>query len=188
MDTNDDEMKWKVLETEYLFMRPWLTVRRDKVQLPNGKVHPEYYVLEYPSWVNVIALTKDGKFVMVRQYRHGLGIVATELCAGVAEPGEEPLEAAKRELLEETGFGGGEWKLNMVLSANPGSQNNLSYSFIARGVELMSEQHLDETEDVRVEILTEDEVYSMLIHDELKQSLMAAPLWKYFALKSATQS
>lgn len=120
---------------------------------------------------------------MVKQYRHGLGIVATELCAGVAEPGETPLEAAKRELLEETGFGGGEWELNMVISANPGSQDNLSYSFIARGVEKISEQHLDETEDVKVEILTEAQVYSMLANDELKQALMAAPLWKYFALK-----
>ena len=179
----DEAMKWKVLDTEYLFTRPWLTVRRDKVQLPNGTFHPEYYVLEYPTWINVIALTKDGKFVMVKQYRHGLGIVATELCAGVAEPGETPLEAAKRELLEETGFGGGEWELNMVISANPGSQDNLSYSFIARGVEKISEQHLDETEDVKVEILTEAQVYSMLANDELKQALMAAPLWKYFALK-----
>lgn len=178
---SDEAMKWKVLSTEYLFNRPWLTVRRDKVMLPNGTVHPEYYVLEYPTWINVIALTKDGKFVMVKQYRHGLGIVGTELCAGVAEPGESPLEAAKRELLEETGFGGGEWELNMVLSANPGSQNNLSYSFIARGVEKISEQHLDETEDVRVEILTREEVYKMLVDDNLKQALMAAPLWKFFA-------
>ncbi len=146
-------------------------------------MHPEYYVLEYPTWVNVIALTKSGEFVMVKQYRHGLGIVATELCAGVAEQGETPLEAAKRELLEETGFGGGEWELNMVVSANPGSQDNLSYSFIARGVEKISSQHLDTTEDVRVEILTEEQVYSMLVNDELKQALMAAPLWKYFALK-----
>ncbi len=74
-------MKWEVLESEYLHRRPWLTVRRDKVRLPDGTVHPEYYVLEYPTWVNVIALTPEGKFVMVKQYRHGLGIVATELCA-----------------------------------------------------------------------------------------------------------
>lgn len=176
-------MKWEVLDSEYLFRRPWLTVRRDKVRLPNGVVHPEYYVLEYPTWINVIALTTDGKFVMVKQYRHGLGVVATELCAGVAEAGEEPLEAAKRELLEETGFGGGEWELHSVLSANPGSQNNLSYSFIARGVVPMTSQHLDETEDIKVEILDESEVWDILVNDRLKQALMVAPLWKYFALK-----
>ena len=179
----DEKMKWETLSTEYLYRRPWLTARRDVVRLPIGKVYDEYYVLEYPTWINVIALTKDGRFVMVKQYRHGLGIVATELCAGVAEEGEDPLQTARRELLEETGFGGGEWELNMVISANPSSQNNLSYSFIARGVERIAEQHLDATEDIKVEILTEDEVWDMLINDNMKQALMAAPLWKYFALK-----
>lgn len=175
--------KWKTLESEYLIRRPWLTARRDKVQLPNGVVHDEYYVLEYPAWVNVIAITKDGKFVMVEQYRHGLQDIFVELVAGVAEPGEEPLEAAKRELLEETGFGGGSWELNTVISANPGSQNNLSYSFIATGVEKLSSQHLDATEDINVKLLSREEVLSMLRNDEIKQALMAAPLWKYFATR-----
>ena len=64
--------KWRTVESEYLIQRPWLTARRDKVELPDGRVHPEYYVLEYPDWVNVIAITEDGQFVMVEQYRHGL--------------------------------------------------------------------------------------------------------------------
>lgn len=174
--------KWKILESRYLIRRPWLTARVDKVELPNGMVHPEYYVLEYPTWVNIIAVTTDGRFVMVEQYRHGLGDVFTELVAGVAEKGEEPLQAARRELLEETGFGGGEWQLYTVLSANPGSMNNLTYTFLATGVEKISAQHLDETEDIAVRLLTTDEVKAMLLSDEMKQSLMAAPLWKYFAL------
>lgn len=174
--------KWKILESRYLIRRPWLTARVDKVELPNGVVHPEYYVLEYPTWVNIIAVTTDGRFVMVEQYRHGLGDVFTELVAGVAEKGEEPLQAARRELLEETGFGGGEWQLYTVLSANPGSMNNLTYTFLATGVEKISAQHLDETEDIAVRLLTTDEVKAMLLSDEMKQSLMAAPLWKYFAL------
>lgn len=174
--------KWKILERRYLIRRPWLTARVDKVELPNGVVHPEYYVLEYPTWVNIIAVTTDGCFVMVEQYRHGLGDVFTELVAGVAEKGEEPLQAARRELLEETGYGGGEWQLYTVLSANPGSMNNLTYTFLATGVEPMSEQHLDATEDIAVRLLTADEVKAMLLSNEMKQSLMAAPLWKYFAL------
>lgn len=174
--------KWKILESRYLIRRPWLTARVDKVELPNGVVHPEYYVLEYPTWVNIIAVTTDGRFVMVEQYRHGLGDVFTELVAGVAEKGEEPLQAARRELLEETGYGGGEWQLYTVLSANPGSMNNLTYTFLATGVESMSKQHLDATEDIAVRLLTADEVKAMLLSNEMKQSLMAAPLWKYFAL------
>ena len=64
-----------------------------------------------------------------------------------------------------------------------GEQNNLSYSFVARGVVRVAEQHLDETEDVRVEILDEEQVWDMLVNDDLKQALMAAPLWRFFALK-----
>ena len=65
--------KWKILKSEYLFRRPWLTVRRDCVELPDGRQNPEFYILEYPDWVNVIAITDDGQFVMERQYRHGSG-------------------------------------------------------------------------------------------------------------------
>lgn len=180
---SDEIKKWKVLGSEYLFRRPWLTVRRDRVELPNGTVHPEYYVLEYPTWVNVIAITEEGQFVMVRQYRHGLGEVSTELCAGVAEKGEEPIEAARRELMEETGFGGGDWTLNMVISGDTSTTDNLTYSYIARGVKKLSGQHLDATEDIQVLLMSEQEVYDLLLADEMKQSLMAAPLWKYFALK-----
>lgn len=175
--------KWKTLSSEYLHRRPWLTVRKDVVQLPNGVIHDEYYVLEYPTWVNIIARTRDGKYVMVEQYRHGLQEIFTELVAGIAEPGEQPIEAARRELLEETGYGNGEWRLNMVICANPGSQNNFTYSFIADGVEKISEQHLDTTEDVEVKLLDESEVIDLISSDKMKQALMAAPLWKYFATR-----
>ena len=121
--------------------------------------------------------------VMVEQYRHGLQDVFTELVGGVIEPGEDPLAAARRELLEETGFAGGDWELYMVISQNPSTSNNYTYCFIARGVEETARQHLDETEDIAVKLLTEQEVKNMLVNDQIKQALMAAPLWKYFATK-----
>lgn len=178
------KQKWKVLDTKYLIRRPWLTARRDTVQLPDGRVNPEYYILEYPTWVNVIAITEDGRFVMVEQYRHGLQEVFTELVAGVAEDGEAPLAAAKRELLEETGYAGGDWQLLSVISQNPSTTNNLTYCYLAKGVRKVSEQSLDETEDIAVKLLTEDKLKEMLLADSFKQSLMVAPLWKYFALKA----
>lgn len=176
--------KWKILDSKYIIKRPWLTARVDKVELPNGVINPEYYILEYPAWVNVIAITKEGKFVMVEQYRHGLADVFTELVAGVVEKDETPLHAAQRELLEETGYGNGEWQLFTVLSANPGSITNLTYSFLATNVEKIAGQHLDKTEDVAIKLLSEAEIKAMLLNDEMKQALMAAPLWKYIALKS----
>ena len=117
--------KWKLLESEYIIRRPWLTARREKVQLPDGTIHPEYYVLEYPDWVNIIAETKDGRYVLVEQYRHGLGEISIELCAGCVEPGEAPVDGARRELLEETGFGGGEWELIATLSPNSSTSTKM---------------------------------------------------------------
>lgn len=176
-----DDKKWEILESEYLIRRPWLTARRDHVRLPDGVENKEYYVLEYPDWVNVIAITADGKFVMERQYRHGLQWTGYEICAGVCESGENPLEAAKRELWEETGFGGGEWKLQMTISANTSTMTNVCHCFVATGVERISEQHLEATEDISVHLLTVDEVRNLLVGNEIRQALMAAPLWKYFA-------
>lgn len=174
-------MDWKVLNSKYLFKKPWLTVREDEVLLPNGNEIPEYYVLEYPDWVNITAITEDGEFVFVKQYRYGLGVDSLELCAGVCEKGEDPMESAKRELLEETGYGEGQWSELMAVSANPGTHTNLTHCYLAKGVKKISPQHLEPTEYLSVHLLTRDEVLGILERDELKQSLHAAPLWKLFA-------
>lgn len=177
----EKDMKWELLDSEYLIKRPWLTARRDTVKLPNGTVYDEYYVLEYPDWINVIAETEDGKIVIERQYRHGLDIVEYEICAGVMEKGEEPLQAAQRELQEETGFAGGEWQEIMTISANPSTMTNLCHCFLAKGVKKVSGQHLDKTEDIDVYLFDKEKVFDMLKKDEFKQALMVAPLWKYFS-------
>jgi len=176
-----EEGKWKVLGSEYLYRRPWLTVRKDCVQIPSGEVNDEFYILEYPDWVNVIAITEDGQFVMEKQYRHGLGKTCYEIPAGVIEEGESPLEAAMRELQEETGYGDGTWRELMTLTGNASTTNNLSHCFIASGVRKISGQHLDRTEDIQVCLLSKNDVLDLLMSDQVKQSLMAAPLWRYFA-------
>lgn len=178
------DKNWKILDSRYIIRRPWLTARCDSVELPGGKIIPEYYILEYPAWVNVIAITEEGKYLMVRQYRHGLGDVFTELVAGVVENGEEPIDAARRELIEETGYSGDEWELLTVLSQNPTSTTNLTYCFVARNVRKVSDQNLDETEDIEILYLDRSEVLDLLFADKIKQSLMAAPLWKHFYLLS----
>ena len=182
METKENIEKWEVLKSEYLFKEPWFTARRDTVKLPNGNQIPAYYILEYPDWINVIAITKDGKFIFVRQYRHGLGQVNYELCAGVCEKEDDsPLQSAQRELLEETGYGNGQWTEYMVISANPSTMTNLTHCFLAKDVERISDQHLEATEDLSVHLLTLEEVRELLTTDQIKQALMAAPLWKYMA-------
>ncbi len=174
------EDKWKILESEYIARRPWMTARKDVVQLPDGRINPEYWVLEFPDWVNVIAITKEGEMVMVRQYRHALGITSYELSAGVMEEGETPMQAAQRELMEETGFGGGVWSEHMSICANPSNHTNMAHSFLAVGVERLGEQHLDATEELTYHLVPQEEVLAMLQRGEIMQALMAAPLWKYF--------
>lgn len=178
----ENDMKAKVLRSEYLSRRAWMTARCDTLELPDGRIVPEYYVLEYPDWVATIALTEQGDFVFVRQYRHGLGVTEYELCSGVCDPSDaSPLEAAQRELLEETGFGGGQWEPIMTISANPGTQNNLTHCFVARGVRPVGERHLDDTEDLTVHVLSLDQVRELLLGDRIKQATHVAPLWKFFA-------
>ena len=179
-NTINEDRKWKVLSSEYLFQRPWLTARKDVVELPDGRVNPEYYVLEYPDWVNVIAISTDGQMILERQYRHGLGKTCYELPCGVIEEGESPLEAAKRELLEETGYAGGQWFEWMTLSGNTSSTNNLTHSFLVTGVEKVAGQNLDATEDIEVSLHSPEFVRDLLVENQILQSLMAAPLWKFF--------
>lgn len=177
----DNTRRWKILSSEYLIRRPWLTARRDKVELPDGRINPEYYVVEYPDWVNVIAVTKEGKFVMERQYRHAVSMTCYELPCGVMEAGETPLEAAKRELLEETGYGKGEWKEILQITPNPSSMSNFTHCFVAEGVEPVGTQHLDATEELEVHFLEREEVLKLLRDNQLIQSLMVSPLLKYFS-------
>ena len=184
-NTINEDRKWKVLESEYLIRRPWLTARRDRAELPDGRINNEYYVLEYPDWVNIIAVTEDGDIVLERQYRHGLGNTCFELPCGVIEEGETPLEAAKRELLEETGYAGGKWQQWMTLSPNPATSNNLAHSFLAVGVKKVSGQSLDATEDIEVYLKRPEYVRELLENNQILQALMAAPLWKYFFGKNS---
>ncbi|MDE6039049.1 MAG: NUDIX hydrolase [Paramuribaculum sp.] len=184
----EEAAQWKVLSSEYIVQRPWLTARKDVLQMPDGRVNPEFYVLEYPSWVNVIARDREGRFVMVRQYRHGLGAMSTELVAGVVEASEEPEAAARRELMEEAGYGGGRWTLQAVISGNPSTTNNLTYCFLAEDVEHLGSQHLDATESIEPLLLNRDELMHLMMSDEMKQSLMLAPLWRYFYLTERGES
>jgi 8-oxo-dGTP pyrophosphatase MutT (NUDIX family) len=175
----NDPQHWQVESSEYIHKMPWFTVRKEAVRMANGGHIPDYFVLEYPDWLNVVAVTNDDQLVLIRQYRHALGAVHYELCAGVIDEGESPLEAAKRELLEETGFGGGTWTELMTSSANPGTHTNRTFSFLATGVELLQPQQLEATEEITVHLVSREQAREIVEKGEMMQSLHLAPLLKY---------
>ena len=116
------------------------------------------------------------------QFRPGIGKQLYELCAGVCEKEDaSPLVSAQRELLEETGYGNGNWQEYMVISANPSTHTNLTHCFLATDVERVDIQHLEDTESLTVHLLTFEEVQELLKSNQIIQALHAAPLWKYVA-------
>lgn len=174
---------WTVLSSRRVYdRRPYMVMREDTVELPTGTRIEDYFVFEYPDWVIVLAVTKAGELVMIRQYRHGIGAAHYELAAGVVDAGEDLLVSAQRELLEETGFGGGDWQLWLQASANPGTHTNLAHIYLAEGVERLADQSLEHTEDIAVHVLPRAEARRLLENGGVMQALHAAALWKYFAV------
>jgi 8-oxo-dGTP pyrophosphatase MutT (NUDIX family) len=177
----DDPGAWTVVERSYLFQRPpWLTLRQDWLRLPSGREIREYWISEFPAWANVVAVTPADEVVLIRQYRPGIADVHFELPAGVVDPGDaSPAEAARRELLEETGYGGGRWSPLTTLSANPALQTNLTHTFLAEGVERLGPPATEATEDLRVHLVPVGELTRLLDDGEIVQALHAAPLLRY---------
>ena len=175
--------KWTVLNSAYSFICPWLKVRKDAVRLPSGVEIPDFYVGELPDWVNVIAITQEGDFLVEEQYRHGIGRACFELCAGIVEKGEKPLDSAKRELLEETGYASDEWFDFGEYAPNASGCNNYCYSFIALNAHKVAKPQLDKTEDITLHLLKEEQLKEVMLDGRMAEADMLAPLWRYFANK-----
>jgi 8-oxo-dGTP pyrophosphatase MutT (NUDIX family) len=177
----DDPAPWTVLASRYLFRRPpWLTLRQDHLRLPSGREIPEYWISEFPPWVNVVAVTAADEVLLVRQFRPGLGAVHFEIPAGVVDGSDSDFEAAaRRELAEETGYGGGRWSPLLTLSANPALTTNLTHAFLAEGVEPLGAPAPDATEDLRLHRVPVGDLANLIEEGEVVQALHAAPLLQY---------
>ncbi|MDW8229056.1 MAG: NUDIX hydrolase [Saprospiraceae bacterium] len=185
---SSDPQPWLIESSRYVYeCRPYMCLREDSVLLPTGARIPNYFVFEYPDWVSVLAVTRDERFVLIRQYRHGLRQVHYELPAGVADEGVSLLENAQRELLEETGFGGGQWQFYFRACANPGTHTNWCHLFLATDVEPLQPPDSEPTEDLRVCLLTRNELLHALRHEGMAQAIHAAALWRWLAEKGCPQ-
>lgn len=164
---------WKVLETSYFRPR----FRIDKCRLPNGNLL-DATILEFRAWANVVPLTKQGEVVLIRQYRHGVCEALWEVPGGVIEDDEDPLEGARRELLEETGYTASTIVPTGKLYPNPALQTNALYCFVALDVEKVSEQNLDLGEDIEVRLAPLEEVVEMARRGEFPHALDTAVLFQ----------
>lgn len=165
-------LRWKILNSSYVIKDRWLSLRSDTCQMPSGRIVAPYYVMEYPTWVNVVAVTEDHQIVLVRQYRHGLRRVTLEIPSGCVETTDaSPLAAMRRELLEETGYTSDIFIETTQLSANPANHNNMTHCFLAIGVKHVAEARLDENEQIDLVLVPLKEFIELLRVGELCQAL-----------------
>lgn len=164
---------WKIIDSRH----PFPKFRMDNCELPSGKPY-KAFVLEFDAWANVLAITKNNEVVLIRQYRHGVQDVLFELPGGVVDEGEDPLEGAKRELLEETGYGGGNIVEVGRVYPNPAIQQNTLYCYLATDVEWVGEQDLDESEEIEVVLVPLDELVSMVQQGKLLHALNIAVVFQ----------
>jgi 8-oxo-dGTP pyrophosphatase MutT (NUDIX family) len=142
---------WQVKSSTHLLHDRWLKVRADACVTAEGVEIAPYYVLEYPDWVEVVALDAEDNIYLVQQYRHGLGVVALEVPGGAVDASDaNPIEAAARELREETGLSASEWEYVGALAPNPATHSNLSHIVLARNVEITAKPADDPTERIRL--------------------------------------
>lgn len=161
-----------MVESEYSIF----TVRRDTCVSPRTGAEHDFIVLESPDWVSVVATAADGRLVLVRQYRHGLGDVTLEIPGGLVDKGDAPEKAARKELREETGYGGGHWRVLGRLAPLPPVFTNWLHVFLATGVVPLGPPELDAGEDITVELHPVDEVRRMVAGGEIVHAQVVAAL------------
>lgn len=169
---------WKVLATQEIFKAGFFRLRTDRCELPDGRVMPHYYVLEFPDWVNIVPITEDNKIVLVEQFRQATGESCIEIPGGSSDPRkkEDPKKAALRELVEETGYVPEDVRLVGVHTPNPAMQNNRMHTFVGFGCKLEQEPNLDPFEDIRVITKSIPEVVDMIFAGQIHHSIVVASL------------
>ncbi len=169
---------WRTVSSRSVLADRWINVRADDCLTESGQQIAPYYVLTYPDFVNIVALTPDDRIVLVEQYRHGAGVSVLELPGGMMDPCDaDPVATAQRELREETGFAGATWERVSSLYPNPATQTNLSHTVLATGCHLAGTTALEAGEEgMQIRCLPINDVVAGLRAGLLGQAMHVAGL------------
>ena len=160
---------WKLLRKHTLLSAPpWLIVESHEIELPNGKIIPNWAWVNTPDFVNVLAVTHAGQFLCFRQTKYAIAGISLAPVGGYLDPGEDPLAAAQRELHEETGYEADGWKYfgKFAVDGNRGAGH--AHFFLATGARKVSETHADDLEEMHLLMLSRDEIQAALLAGEFK--------------------
>lgn len=173
--------KWERLQSTRVFESRFFSVRKDVCRLPDGREIDDYYVVENPNVALVVARTVEGEFLLVEEYKHGIGDISLEIVGGLIDKKDDnPLSAAKRELREETGYESYEW-IQLASFVNDSTRtNNRIYVFLALDVYQAGEQSLDENEAIQVHQLGKEQILEKIRKGSINVSNSVAGLMMAF--------
>lgn len=176
---------WPTLRTEDLGDFRIFHLRRDFKRSPRTGAEHDFFVLECPGWVNVVALTPDRQAILVEQYRHGTNTLELEVPGGVMDPADaSPVATAVRELREETGYEGARVRLLASVAANPAIQDNLCHVVLIEDCVCRHPLELDQGEDLVTRLVPAEELPALVAVGRIRHSLVVAAL-HHFALYQA---
>ena len=166
----DKDLVWEEISREHIIQDEWIDFRRSAYRYPDGRVFSPYYSYSRRDYTVIVASDTDGNYLCVRQFRQGIKAVTTEFPAGGIE-GEDALACAKRELMEETGYGSSDWTHLLTVPSNATISDNYAHVFMARNCRKAGDQRLDETEYLNVIKLTPEEVEELVLSGGFQQAV-----------------
>ena len=167
----DDGLHDRTIEQNWLF-----TLRRERFRSRHSKLEHDFYVVHLADAVHVIALTSENELLLVRQFRAASGRDSLEVPGGLIDPGEDPLEAGARELMEETGYQGDSAQLVGTLWSNPSLVTSRTTTIVIRNVRQVAEPRLDQTEELTLERVPAGDVLSLIQEGLIDHALVVAGL------------
>jgi len=172
--------------TSILKREPWLEVFEEHLRLPDGRMVDDFYTIRLRDFVVVAPITEDGHVIMVRHYRHGPGRITRSLPSGFVEGDETPAQAAKRELLEETGFAAEAWSLLGTYVVDGNRRCGVEHVFLATGARQVAEPSSDDLAEATVQLLTVEQASEALSNGEISELATAAGLAVAFLKRNQT--